>query len=80
MDRLTALLPLSFFTPPRRGDAMLPGAPRDLDRRATGQFVALDQRESAVVELERDLVGLLLGVFGRERDDALVEVQWLAAR
>jgi hypothetical protein len=45
-------------------------APGHFERRAAHQLRTLEQREVEVVELERDLVGLLLGVLVGEGDDA----------
>src|SRR5690606_38971090 len=54
-------------------------APGHFERRAAHQLCTLEQREVEVVELERDLVGLLLGVLVGEGDDAPSEVERLAA-
>lgn len=77
-ERLEALELLHDHAARRRHVARVP--PGDLERRAADEVVAVEEREVVVVELQRDLVGLLRALLEGEAQDATVEVERLTAR
>src|SRR5690606_14651569 len=76
-ERREALELLDDHPPRHRHVARI--APRHLEHGAAHEVFAVEEPEIEVVELQRDLVRLALGVLEGEADEAAAEVERLAA-